>query len=94
MIQSASSVDFMSAALSGCVCLEPYSVREARVHVRHVRDLMCGGCEEMTQQEMYSGERGCSVSVLDHIIHESGSLSQYLLTSIPPQLVSSSYMHI
>ena len=53
--------------------LEPYTLREARVHVRHVRDLMCSGGQQ-DKQEAYSGERGCSVSVLDTVMDETGRL--------------------
>ena len=62
--------------------LEPYSLREARSHIRHVRDLI--SCQE--KQESYSGERGCSVSVLDSILDESGRMFKPGVESPSPRM--------
>ena len=42
---------------------EPYTVREARIHVRHVRDLL----KSVDTADAYSGVDCCSLSFLNHI---------------------------
>ena len=42
---------------------EPYTIREARIHVRHVRDLL----KSIDMTDAYIGHDGASLSVLNHL---------------------------
>ena len=45
---------------------EPYTIREARIHVRHVRDLL----KSIDMTDAYVGHDGASLSVLNHLTGE------------------------
>lgn len=53
--------------------LEPYTVREARIHVRHIRDLL----KSLDPADAYNGVECCSFSFLN-IITQGDILGMFL----------------
>jgi len=60
--------------LIDCVDVEPYTVREARIHVRHVRDLL----KSVGLQDAYASVDCNSLSLLN-IITAGNILGQFMM---------------
>ena len=64
--------DWLISVFVGCVVTEPYTVREARIHVRHVRDLL----KSVGLQDAYASVDCNSLSLLN-IITAGNILGQF-----------------